>query len=265
MHIAQAVTKVITANACVHAGCDYVILLADYFASLNNKLDGDIAQIRSCGEAMIDTWRALGIDSRVRFIWSSDMVHSPKYLNRVIDIAKVTTIDRLKRCSTIMGRQNQDGMMSSQILYPLMQCADIFELGVDICQLGIDQRKVNMLARDYCSKAGIANKPIVISHKLISGLNGQSKMSKSDVNNAIFVDDDRCTIAAKINQETTQLAALLDYGRLVILYSGKLNHYTSTESIEADIESGALSVEAFKDILIAALDVMLSRAGRLLI
>ena len=33
-----------------------------------------------------------------------------------------------------------------------MQCADIFYLGVDICSLGIDQEKVNMLAREYCDK-----------------------------------------------------------------------------------------------------------------
>jgi tyrosyl-tRNA synthetase len=31
-----------------------------------------------------------------------------------------------------------------------MQCADIFFLKADICQLGVDQRKVNMLAREYC-------------------------------------------------------------------------------------------------------------------
>ena len=43
----------------------------------------------------------------------------------------------------------------AQILYPVMQVADVFELGVDICQLGMDQRKVNMLAREYAPKAGL--------------------------------------------------------------------------------------------------------------
>ena len=32
------------------------------------------------------------------------------------------------------------------MIYPCMQCTDIFFLDVDVCQLGIDQRKVNMLA-----------------------------------------------------------------------------------------------------------------------
>lgn len=35
-----------------------------------------------------------------------------------------------------------------------MQCTDVFFLKADVCQLGVDQRKVNMLARDYCDAAG---------------------------------------------------------------------------------------------------------------
>ena len=29
-----------------------------------------------------------------------------------------------------------------QVLYPLMQCTDVFFLKADVCQLGVDQRKV---------------------------------------------------------------------------------------------------------------------------
>ena len=35
-------------------------------------------------------------------------------------------------------------------MYPCMQCADIFFLKADVCQLGLDQRKVNVLAKEYC-------------------------------------------------------------------------------------------------------------------
>jgi hypothetical protein len=35
----------------------------------------------------------------------------------------------------------------------------------DICQLGMDQRKVNMLAREYCDHAKIKFKPIILSHR----------------------------------------------------------------------------------------------------
>jgi hypothetical protein len=46
------------------------------------------------------------------------------------------------RCSTIMGREEGDDMPAAQIMYPCMQCADIFFLKANICQLGMDQRKV---------------------------------------------------------------------------------------------------------------------------
>ena len=35
----------------------------------------------------------------------------------------------------------------------------------DICQLGMDQRKVNMLAREYCDAIKRKNKPIILSHR----------------------------------------------------------------------------------------------------
>jgi tyrosyl-tRNA synthetase len=40
----------------------------------------------------------------------------------------------------------------------------------DICQLGMDQRKVNMLAREYCDMVKIKFKPIIISHHMLMGL-----------------------------------------------------------------------------------------------
>ena len=39
-----------------------------------------------------------------------------------------------------------DAIMGLQVLYPIMQCTDIFFLRADICQLGVDQRKVRPVA-----------------------------------------------------------------------------------------------------------------------
>jgi tyrosyl-tRNA synthetase len=53
-----------------------------------------------------------------------------------------TTTSRIQRCCTIMGRKDSDELSAAQIMYPCMQCADVFFLKADICQLGMDQRKV---------------------------------------------------------------------------------------------------------------------------
>lgn len=82
-----------------------------------------------------------------------------------------------------------------------MQCADIFFLKADICQLGMDQRKVNMLAREYCDvcKPKRKLKPIILSHPMLPGLKeGQEKMSKSDPNSAIFMEDSEADVKSKI-------------------------------------------------------------------
>lgn len=82
-----------------------------------------------------------------------------------------------------------------------MQCADIFFLKADICQLGMDQRKVNVLAREYCDSIKKKLKPIILSHAMLPGLlEGQEKMSKSDPNSAIFMEDSRAEVETKIKK-----------------------------------------------------------------
>ena len=90
-----------------------------------------------------------------------------------------------------------------------MQAADIFHLGADICQLGMDQRKVNILAREIGPKLGFW-KPVVVSHHMLMGLKkppeaGSAeeramalKMSKSKPETAIFMADSEEEIAQKI-------------------------------------------------------------------
>lgn len=102
-----------------------------------------------------------------------------------------------------------------------MQCADIFFLGVDICSLGIDQKKVNMLAIEYCDKIKRKNKPIIISHHMINGLDGSDKMSKSNPDNTIFMDDSPNEVKRKINKAfcepcNIEKNPLLDWSKHII-------------------------------------------------
>ena len=71
----------------------------------------------------------------------------------------------------------------------------------DICQLGNDQRKVNMLAREYCDATKRKLKPVIVSHSMLPGLKeGQEKMSKSDPESAIFMEDSEADVNAKIKK-----------------------------------------------------------------
>jgi len=120
---------------------------------------------------------------------------------------------RFIRTAEFMGREDSaEKLTAAQIMYPCMQIADIFKLKAKITQLGMDQRKVNMLAREVGPQLGFW-KPIVVSHHMLMGLGKppsvsadratrtvENKMSKSNPDNAIFMTDTTEDIRRKINK-----------------------------------------------------------------
>jgi len=201
LHLAQVIMKKNIVNRMTRAGFTFLFWVADWFAFLNHKLGGKMANIQLAGHYMIETWKAAGMNmERVKFLWASaefDKFGS-EYWARVLDISTKNTVTNIKNCTQIMGRKNTDDLSASQMFYPCMQCADIFFLGVDVCQLGMDQRKVNVLAREYAAKAKL-RPPVIMGHPMIPGLKkSQEKASKSDPESAIFMDDDDSAIERKI-------------------------------------------------------------------
>eukprot|EP00516_Mucochytrium_quahogii_P006577 CAMPEP_0203754360 /NCGR_PEP_ID=MMETSP0098-20131031/7959_1 /ASSEMBLY_ACC=CAM_ASM_000208 /TAXON_ID=96639 /ORGANISM=" , Strain NY0313808BC1" /LENGTH=736 /DNA_ID=CAMNT_0050645319 /DNA_START=214 /DNA_END=2420 /DNA_ORIENTATION=- len=192
MHIAQGIFKALNVNKCTSSGGTFCFWVADWFALMNDKMGGDLEKIKVVGEYFIEVWKGAGMDlSNVEFRWASeDIINNAKeYWNQMLDITKRFTIARIKKCCQIMGRL-ENKLTAAQVLYPLMQCTDVFFLRADICQLGVDQRKVNMLAREYCDCIGRKLKPVILSHHMLYGLaEGQAKMSKSNPDSAIFMED----------------------------------------------------------------------------
>ena len=122
MHIAQGVLKALNVNKLTRAGCVFKFWVADWFALLNNKYDGDL-----------EVWRAAGMEmDNVEFLWASDEInaHANDYWLRVMDIARRFNVPRVVRCCTAMGRKEEDDLSAAQIFYPCMQAADIFFLKV---------------------------------------------------------------------------------------------------------------------------------------
>ena len=60
MHIAQGVLRAINVNKLTSTGCLFKFWVADWFAQLNNKMDGDLKKIRLIGQYMIEIWKAIG-------------------------------------------------------------------------------------------------------------------------------------------------------------------------------------------------------------
>ncbi|MEA3431007.1 MAG: tyrosine--tRNA ligase [Nanoarchaeota archaeon] len=212
IHIAQGLLRAINVNKLTKAGIRFKFWVADWFALMNNKMGGDLDKIKIVGEYFIEVWKACGMDmENVEFLWASDVMNDSDYWLKVINIGRINTVTRIKRCAQIMGRNEKDSLSGAQIFYPCMQAADIFHLKADIAQLGLDQRKVNVLAREVAPKLGYT-KPVVISHHMLMGLTEPpkgltgvdaavaKKMSKSNPNSAIFMDDSPDEVKRKIKK-----------------------------------------------------------------
>jgi tyrosyl-tRNA synthetase len=213
VHIAQGILRTINVNKLTKAGVKFKMLVADWHGWANNKMGGDLEKIQVVGKYLIEVWKACGMDlDNVEFVWASELNLDNEYWKTVMQVSRNSTVKRVLRCGQIMGRQESEVLQASQILYPCMQAADIFHLKADICQLGMDQRKVNVLAREVGPKLGFW-KPIIISHHMLMGLGKpvskdadmaeraiEQKMSKSKPDTAIFMTDSTKDIQRKISK-----------------------------------------------------------------
>ncbi|MEM3029895.1 MAG: tyrosine--tRNA ligase [Thermoproteota archaeon] len=295
-HIAFGVFRPLLLESLIKAGIRFKLYLADWFAWINRKLEGDLEKIRLCGEYFMEVWKAAGVDfNSVEVVWASDLVNSSEYWKNVVQIAKLTTVSRAERALTIMGRKKGELKEVAQYFYPMMQVTDIFMLGADICQLGLDQRRANMLAREIGPKLGYW-KPVVVSHHMLMGLQGvkepegfdedkridvliSSKMSKSKPESSVFVHDSREIIFKKVlsaycPEKVAENNPVLDWTKHIIFrkfgslkverpskYGGPLEFH-SYEELEAAYVKGLLHPLDLKNAVADAIDKLVDPIRR---
>ncbi len=234
LHVAQGILRAINVNKMTKAGCKFKMLAADWHAWANNKLGGDLEKIQICGDYMVEVWKAAGMDlENVEFVRSSDMVGDSEYWKKVLQISRNATVQRIVRTGEIMGRKESEVQQASMIVYSCMQAADIFHLKADIAQLGMDQRKVNMLAREIGPQIGYW-KPVIVSHHMLMGLGKPAsdlkdateraialKMSKSKPETAVFMTDSPEDVKRKLTKaycpvNTDEDNPVMEYAKYVL-------------------------------------------------
>ncbi len=214
------------------AGIEVNIFLADWHTWINDKLGGDRKIIKEVAvgyfkEGLKACFEAVGGDSKkLNFVLGSDLYHNnDKFWETVIDVSKNTSLSRIQRSITILGRKEEGNVDFAKLIYPPMQVADIFTQDINICHSGIDQRKAHVIARDVAlllkenfliDNQGKKIKPVAIHHPLLLGLQkppkwpiekeeikellSTMKMSKSNPDSAIFITDSKEEIKRKINK-----------------------------------------------------------------
>lgn len=175
------------------AGLEVIVLLADLHAFLNRK--GSMEEVARLAEYNRRCFEGLGLTD-VKYVLGSDIQLSREYQILVHELSQQITLNRATRSMDEVGRQ-MDNPTVSQMVYPIMQMADIAMLGVDAAVGGIDQRKIHMLAREYLPAKGYVS-PVCIHVPILNGLDGK-KMSSSQ-GNYISVADAEDTIRKKMKK-----------------------------------------------------------------
>jgi len=183
IHLGHLVTinKLVDMQA---AGFEVTVLLADLHAFLNRK--GSMEKVQELAEYNKRCFEGLGLKD-VRYVLGSDLQLSRDYQLLVLQLSQQVTLNRAQRSMDEVGRQ-MDHPTVSQMIYPLMQAADIALLNVDAAVGGIDQRKIHMLAREHLVNFGY-RAPVCIHTPILNGLDGK-KMSSSQGNYISVADSE---------------------------------------------------------------------------
>lgn len=233
IHLGQGLATALVIRELQKLGVKTSIYLADWHTWINDKLGGDRELIKKVAleyfaPGMRECLKIVGGNPlELDFILGSDLYHNnDRYWQSVVEVGKNLTVSRVKKSTTIMGREESDEMKFAMLLYPPMQVADIFEMGCKIAHAGTDQRKCHVIAREVATglkinplknNEGTIVKPVCIHHGLVSGLQAPAewplpenvdkkdfiakyKMSKSIPGSAVFIQDSPEEIREKIKK-----------------------------------------------------------------
>ena len=250
----------------IEAGIKFKVYLATWHAWMNDKLGGDRELIKKAALHFKHSWIALGVpEDKVEFIWPDKLYDDIEYWETVVKVAKEMTVSRGVRTLEIAGRKESEAMKISSLMYTPMQVADIFHFGVHIPQLGMDQRKANVVAMEIGEKIGFW-KPVPVHHHLLQGLVKPDvwplptdpaakkealsavKMSKSKPNTAIFIYDSPEEIKGKISkafcpEKETENNPILDLAKHIIF-----REKSSLTIKRPDKFGGNLEMQSFEEL-----------------
>lgn len=286
VHLGTGLVSLLKVKDLHNAGAETVIWLADWHGWINNKLDGTLETSQKMArtyfeQALKAAYLCIGGDPETLIFKQGSELYTekPEFWATTIKVAKATTISRMMRSTTIMGRQAGESSDTASLFYPAMQAADIFTLGVNIAHAGTDQRNVHIVTRDAAKEIG-QQKPIALHHHLLQGLLKPPvwpipeedreetitamKMSKSNPDSAVFIHDSPEEIKRKINnafapEGEIKYNPILDWTKHLVFYEPNTKFtvkrpekfggditYTSYEDLEKDYSEKKLHPQDLK-------------------
>ena len=258
LHLGSLLSTGYKINDFIEAGVKCTVFLADWHTYINDKLAANWETISKVSKYYEKAFKE--VCPGVNIVLGSKLIDEKRdYWSDFIKFTRHTSLKRVQRTLTIMGRsENEEKTDLAKLLYPPMQAIDIHHLDVDIAHAGMDQRKIHMLVRDIFPKLGWKI-PVSVHHKILPSLSQArtksndenekpTKMSKSDPNSGIFINDSDEMITKKINKSWCELGKLYDSPLVDIVESIIFPKLTEIK-IEVRDESEKLEFDNFQDLL----------------
>ncbi|MDO8429183.1 MAG: tyrosine--tRNA ligase, partial [Candidatus Daviesbacteria bacterium] len=157
IHLGQGLATLQKMKDLNDAGVEIIIFLADWHTWLNKKLDGTLETATKLAkeyfqEAIKAGYLCVGGNpDDLKFILGSEL-YDQSYWPLMVKVSKATTISRMLRSTAIMGKEVGNSSDAATLIYPAMQTADIFKMGINIAFAGTDQRNVHVVAREVAKE-----------------------------------------------------------------------------------------------------------------
>jgi len=248
------------------AGLRVKVLLADWHTWLNKK--GDWKFVNEQMRQWENGFKSVGLKAEI--VQGTSYQMKKDYFEDILKLSLNITVNRGVRAMQQVARDIENAKIS-QIIYPLMQVADVKYLETNFVVAGLDQRKIYMLGVDEGKEIGLHD-TVYLYTPIIPSLRGaEGKMSSSVKESFISIRDSKESIREKINrayckQGDIQNNPVLAIARLVIFpkfeeinvrreakYGGNLR-FKNYHELENAFESGKLHASDLKNAVAEALN-----------
>lgn len=190
--------------------CKQFVMIADAQALTDHAKEPQ--KVREHVTQVLFDYLAVGIDPNQTVIFIQSLIPALPYLTMCY--LNLVTWNRLKHNPTVKQEIKQKGFGESVpagfMVYPVSQAADITAFKANVVPVGADQLPmieqtneiVRAFNRTYDTDVLVEAKALLSKTGRLSGIDGQSKMSKS-LNNAIFLSDDVDQVSKKVKRMYT--------------------------------------------------------------
>lgn len=223
-------------NAILIVG-DYTGMIGDPSGKKKTRPQLTFEETRQNGESYFQQAGKILDIGKAKIFYNSEWL-SKLDLKEMINILSKFTVQRILERDDFANRLKEQTEISlHEMLYPIMQGYDSYEIDADVELGGTDQKFNNLVGRDIQKRFG-KEQQVVITMPLIEGTDGYEKMSKS-LDNAIGITEDPKDIFGK----TMSIPDTLIYKYFVLVTK---TAPVELKGIKDDLEGGEVNPRDLK-------------------